>query len=53
MAVCQPSGSTISPESGCSFPSSSFSRVLLPQPLRPTMTVISPAGKVTDRSRST
>ena len=53
MALCQSSGMEIVPASGCSFPASSFSSVLLPQPLRPTMTVICPSGRVTDRSRST
>ena len=51
MALCQPAGMEIVPASGCSLPSSSFKSVLLPQPLRPTMTVSSPAGNDTDRSR--
>ena len=53
MALCQPSGMAISPASGCSLPDSSIRSVLLPQPLRPTITVSCRAGKVTDRSRST
>lgn len=53
MALCQPSGIAISPASGCSFPASSFSSVLFPQPLRPTITVSCPTGKDSDRSFST